>query len=98
MSTDAWVPVRGAIEQFANALREKLEPAMRTAARAIANMAAVWQLIPPRDRLRILLGSRNWVPETGEWQSDMCGAWLHGSCRSPHLTECCCTCHGGSMR
>lgn len=33
----------------------------------------------------------------GAWQSDLCAAWVHGSC--PALAGLCeCTCHGGSVR
>jgi hypothetical protein len=40
-------------------------------------------------------GPRN-VTGDGRWQSDLCGAWVHGSC--PAAGRCDCTCHGGSLR
>lgn len=32
----------------------------------------------------------------GTWKSDLCAAWVHGSCPAP--AHCDCTCHGGSVR
>jgi hypothetical protein len=34
----------------------------------------------------------------GLWQSSPCAGWLHDSCRDPAMTDCQCTCHGGSLR
>lgn len=36
--------------------------------------------------------------DTRGWQSYMCAAWLHDSCQTPSLTQCGCTCHGGTLK
>lgn len=41
--------------------------------------------------LRTLYGRRNLDPVTDWWQSDLCAAWIHGSCPLPG--RCDCTCH-----
>lgn len=57
--------------------------------------AAFAPLVAVIDRDRARHGAGNMAGD-GSWQSDLCAAWVHGSCPVPWLCDC--TCHGGPVR
>lgn len=87
-------------------LREAFEP-IAAAARTIGHAIDQWFdqfriswraiSLTVEQQLRLEHGPRNFTDD-GRWQSDLCAAWIHGSCPHPELSHCCCTCHGGDMR
>lgn len=86
---------QGIGEQLALAFR----PIGRALDQLLGNFRTAWRQISltVEQQLRLEHGRRNFTDD-GRWQSDLCAAWIHGSCPHPELSHCCCTCHGGSLR
>lgn len=83
------------VDRFAEPIRE----IGKTLQAVIDSLRAAWTTVSTTTEqlLRREYGAGNFLPD-GRWQSDVCAAWLHGSCPFPEITHCCCTCHGGDLR
>jgi hypothetical protein len=88
--------IRPDMTKFVLAMRDltrgvqRAAEAMQRAGLSVSNLSRVWRRHEQRQRH----GPCNFVGAL--WQSDLCTAWVHGSCPLPG--DCDCTCHGGRLR
>lgn len=98
-AVEAWREIGRTFQRMGEQLAAAIRPIARAFDQLLGNVRTAWRQISltVEQQLRLEHGRRNFTDD-GRWQSDLCAAWIHGTCPHPELSHCCCTCHGGDMR